>query len=59
MTYADAIYLATRGSALLLDMTDTLGSLKPGYLADFLLVDMAGKRIVIIELLNKIAFFIY
>ena len=41
---ADAIYLATRGGAALLDMEDTLGSLEAGKLADFIVVDMNGKN---------------
>ncbi|XP_023325491.1 guanine deaminase isoform X2 [Eurytemora carolleeae] len=44
LDYADSVYLATLGGAQLLDMEENLGSLEPGKLADFLLVDMQGKR---------------
>jgi len=41
--FSDALYLATRGGASLLDMDRQLGSLDTGKLADILLVDMKGK----------------
>ena len=42
LTFVDALHLATRGGASLLNMQETLGALQPGMLADFLLVDMEG-----------------
>jgi len=47
LDYADAIYLATRGGARLLDMEERLGSLDTGKLADFILVDMKGQKTTI------------
>jgi len=38
--FSDALYLATRGGAGLLDMEDDLGALEPGMQADMILVDM-------------------
>ena len=46
LQYSDAVYLATRGGAAVLDMADTIGALQPGMLADLLLVDMEGKILV-------------
>ena len=42
LQYSDAVYLATRGSAAVLDMSDNIGALEPGMQADILLVDMEG-----------------
>ena len=42
--FSDAIYLATRGGASLLDMTASLGVLEPGMLADIIRVDMDGEN---------------
>ena len=39
---SDALYLATRGSAQLLEKEGELGLLEGGALADILLVDMQG-----------------
>ena len=47
LDYADSVYLATLGGAQLLDMEENLGSLEPGKLADFLLVDMQGTIFII------------
>ena len=47
LDYADSVYLATLGGAQLLDMEEKLGSLEPGKLADFLLVDMQGTIFII------------
>ena len=41
--FSDALYLATRGGAGLLDMEDDLGALEPGMQADMILVDMDGE----------------
>jgi len=38
--FSEALYLATRGGAGLLDMEDDLGALEPGMQADMILVDM-------------------
>ena len=43
LQYSDAVYLATRGGALLTGMQDRLGALRQNMLADFLLVDMTGE----------------
>ena len=43
LQFSDALYLATRGSAALLNMEHSLGALQPGHLADMLLVDMEGN----------------
>ena len=43
LQYSDAVYLATRGGALLTGMEDRLGALRQNMLADFLLVDMTGE----------------
>ena len=43
--FSDALYLATRGGAGLLDMEDDLGALEPGMQADMILVDMDGEII--------------
>ena len=43
LIYSDALFLATKGGAQLLDLKDSLGSLQTGYQADILLVDMAGR----------------
>ena len=40
---SDALYLATRGSARVLDKEGELGLLEVGAVADFLLVDMQGE----------------
>ena len=40
---SDALYLATRGSAKVLDKEGELGLLEGGAVADFLLVDMNGE----------------
>ena len=47
LDYTDSVYLATLGGAQLLDMEENLGSLEPGKLADFLLVDMQGTIFII------------
>ena len=41
LQYSDALYLATRGSANILDM-NSIGALNMGMQADILLVDMEG-----------------
>ena len=41
LQYSDALYLATRGSANILDM-DSIGALNVGMQADIILVDMEG-----------------
>ena len=43
LSFSDALYLATRGSAKLLDMEADLGGLEEGKLADLLVVDMSGE----------------
>ena len=43
LQFSDALYLATRGSAALLNLEHSLGALQPGHLADMLLVDMEGN----------------
>jgi len=40
--FSDALFLATRGGAALLDMEQDMGALEVGKLADVLLVDMKG-----------------
>jgi len=40
--FSDALFLATRGGAALLDMEKEIGALEEGMLADLLLVDMKG-----------------
>jgi len=42
LSFSDALYLATRGSAKLLDMEADLGGLEEGKLADLLVVDMSA-----------------
>jgi len=44
LNFADALHLATRGGAELLDMADRLGSLDEGKLADLVLADMTGQN---------------
>ncbi len=44
MPIPQALDIATRGSAAALGMADQLGQLRPGYLADVILVDMAGAH---------------
>ena len=41
--FSDALFLATRGGAALLDMEQDMGALEVGKLADLLLVDMKGE----------------
>ena len=43
LQFSDSLYLATRGSAGLLCLEDSLGSLDQGKKGDILLVDMSGK----------------
>jgi 5-methylthioadenosine/S-adenosylhomocysteine deaminase len=40
----EALDIATRGSAAVLGMSDMLGQLKPGFLADLILVDTGGAH---------------
>jgi len=42
INFSDALFLATRGGASLLDMENDIGALESGKLADILLVDMKG-----------------
>jgi len=44
LSFSDALYLATRGSAQLLEKEGELGLLEGGALADILLVDMQGHE---------------
>ena len=46
--FSDALFLATRGGAALLDMEQEIGALEEGMLADVLLVDMKGKSFVLL-----------
>ena len=43
LTLSDALYLATRGGAEVLDMQGELGALQPGMQADLLRVNMANQ----------------
>jgi 5-methylthioadenosine/S-adenosylhomocysteine deaminase len=42
MTIPEALRIATRGSAQVFGLSDQLGSIAPGYLADLILVDLSG-----------------
>jgi 5-methylthioadenosine/S-adenosylhomocysteine deaminase len=44
MPISEALDIATRGSAAVLGMSDRLGQLAPGYLADIILVDTSGAH---------------
>jgi 5-methylthioadenosine/S-adenosylhomocysteine deaminase len=44
MPIPEALHVATRGSAAVLNMEDDLGALEPGYLADIILVDLNGAH---------------
>jgi 5-methylthioadenosine/S-adenosylhomocysteine deaminase len=44
MPIAEALYIATRGSAAVLNREDELGALEPNYLADIILVDLSGTH---------------
>ena len=44
MPIPEALDIATRGSASVLGMSDRLGKLAPGYLADIILVDTSGAH---------------
>jgi 5-methylthioadenosine/S-adenosylhomocysteine deaminase len=45
MTIPEVLHIATRGSAQVIGLGDRLGALEPGYLADFILVDVAGAHV--------------
>ena len=45
MTISELLHIATRGSAQVIGLGDRLGALEPGYLADLILVDMAGSHV--------------
>jgi 5-methylthioadenosine/S-adenosylhomocysteine deaminase len=42
MTIPEAIYMATRESARVIGMADSLGAIEQGYLADIILLDLGG-----------------
>lgn len=42
MPIAEALHVATRGSAQVFGMADELGAVEPGYLADVIVVDLGG-----------------
>jgi 5-methylthioadenosine/S-adenosylhomocysteine deaminase len=44
MTIPEALDIATRGSAAVIGLSDKIGQLAPGYLADVILVDMCGSH---------------
>jgi len=44
MTILQALDIATRGSATVVGLSDKIGQLAPGYLADIILVDMGGSH---------------
>jgi 5-methylthioadenosine/S-adenosylhomocysteine deaminase len=44
MPIAQALDIATRGSAAVVGLADQIGQLAPGYLADIILVDMSGAH---------------
>jgi 5-methylthioadenosine/S-adenosylhomocysteine deaminase len=44
MTIPQALDIATRGSAAVVGLSDKIGQLTPGYLADIILVDMSGPH---------------
>jgi len=61
--FSDALYLATRGGAILLDMENDLGALEAGKKADILLVDMTGQAATLpfghespVDLVHKFVF---
>jgi 5-methylthioadenosine/S-adenosylhomocysteine deaminase len=44
MPIPEALHVATRGSAAVLNREDDLGALEPGFLADIILVDLSGMH---------------
>src|SRR5690606_34651016 len=44
MPIAQALHIATRGSARVYGMPDELGAVAPGYLADLILIDLSGAH---------------
>jgi 5-methylthioadenosine/S-adenosylhomocysteine deaminase len=42
LTIPEALYIATRESARVIGMADSLGAVEPGYLADLIVVDLNG-----------------
>ena len=45
MSLADVLTIATRDSARVVGLSDCIGAMEPGYLADLILVDMAGTHV--------------
>jgi 5-methylthioadenosine/S-adenosylhomocysteine deaminase len=45
MTIPQVLHTATRGSAQVIGLADQIGAVEPGYLADFILMDMSGLHV--------------
>jgi 5-methylthioadenosine/S-adenosylhomocysteine deaminase len=45
LTIPEVLHIATRGSAQVIGLSDQIGAIEPGYLADLILVDMRGPHV--------------